>query len=339
MKREPIQRFLQLSRNYPVFDVRSPAEYEKGHIPGAFSLPIVDDAQRAEVGTLYVQASPRDAYLRGLELIGPRLHEFARTALEHSVEGKVLLYCWRGGMRSNSMAWLFELVGLKPVVLEGGYKSFREHIRQSFERKLDYIVLGGYTGAGKTALLHRLAQAGEQVLDLEGLARHKGSVFGAIGMGEQPHYESFEISLYEQLSGMDPGRPVYVEHENREIGRLLLPPALYSRISAAPLILIERSMDHRLGRLAQDYLSVDKAILKGYVSRIGKRLGGERTRQALLDIDEGNMTEAIRAVLHYYDKAYQRSLDRNNNIRAVIKSDVDEDLIQKILHLSKERTL
>lgn len=342
MKREKIEKFLKLSRYYPVFDVRSPAEYQKGHIPGAFNLPLVNNDERAEVGTLYVQQSKQAAYVRGLEIIGPKLHLFAKEAIAKSVEKKVLLYCWRGGQRSESLAWLFELLGLKAVVLEGGYRSFRTYVRSFFQTPFRFIVIGGYTGSGKTQILKLLEVRGEQVLDLEGLASHKGSAFGSIGMSSQPHYETFEIELFRKLSSFDPQRPIFVEDESKHVGRLLIPDALFDQIFASPLIIIERTMENRIERLRKDYTHVDKEVLIEAVDKIKKRLGPQRTKEVIQSIGDGDMNAAITEVLWYYDKAYGLTVDKRFKVQTNlsdpfrIQSDDDNSVVESILKYVEE---
>ncbi len=336
MKREKIEKFLKLAKNYNLFDVRSPGEFAKGHIPNALNLPLVEDDERVEVGTLYVQHSEQEAYLKGLEIIGPKLHRFARTAIEKSIDRKILLYCFRGGKRSESMAWLFELVGLKAIVLEGGYKSFRNYIRKFFKKIFHFIVIGGYTGSGKTRILQKLAEQGQQVLDLEGLVNHKGSVFGSIGMGEQPHYESFENALFQTLQSFDPDKVIFVEDESRHIGKLLIPVDLFSQLTGAPIIIIEKSLDNRINGLKKDYLSVENAILIEYVTKIQKRLGSQRTKDVIFAIQEGYMEYAIKEVLFYYDKAYQRTVDQRDQKKLFIKSDDESVIIEQILKITEE---
>ncbi|MFA7251654.1 MAG: tRNA 2-selenouridine(34) synthase MnmH, partial [Bacteroidales bacterium] len=230
---EPIsvEEFLKRSLTTPVADVRTPAEYEKGHIPGAFLFPLFNNEERAEVGTLYVQEGRSAAVLKGLQLVGPRLEQMARRGLEIAggrpgtaggsaagpdgpaaaggpatyPGGSLLLYCWRGGMRSASVAWLMEKVGIRCYTLENGYKAYRNHLLGFFEHLPHPInVLGGLTGSGKTERLLQMAATGEQVIDLEGLANHKGSSFGNLGNPPQPSTEHFQNLLFRAFSQMDP---------------------------------------------------------------------------------------------------------------------------------------
>ena len=180
--------FIKRAESTPLLDVRSPGEYAHAHIPGALSLPLFSDDERAKVGTLYKNQGKVASVQKGLEFVGPKLKGFTKFALKLGSE-ELLMHCWRGGMRSSSMAWLMESVGLRVLLLDGGYKAYRKMVLESFESPMKIILLGGYTGSGKTELLLQLNEAGEQIVDLEGLANHKGSAFGALGQPDQPSTE------------------------------------------------------------------------------------------------------------------------------------------------------
>jgi tRNA 2-selenouridine synthase len=183
--------FLEKARENPVVDVRSQKEYKQGHIPGALNLPLFNDDERAIIGTLYKNSGKETSVLKGLELVGPKLTGFIKQ-LRSLVSGKeILVHCWRGGMRSESMAWLFEVAGYHVSLLDGGYKAYRKFIREAVEGPFNFIILGGNTGSGKTEILKALSDAAEQVLDLEAIARHKGSVYGGLGFTDQPTEEKF----------------------------------------------------------------------------------------------------------------------------------------------------
>lgn len=331
-----VEVFLEMSKSHPVLDVRSPGEFSRGHIPGAVSLPLLDDSQRAEVGTIYAQASPREAFLRGLDHIGPRLPGLVRQALKLCQEGKALVHCWRGGQRSHSVAWILEQAGLQAVVLKGGYRAFRQYIREYLARPRHFLRIAGLTGCGKTEILHKLGEAGHVILDLEGLASHKGSAFGAIGMPPQPHYESFEIELYRVLSGIESSRTVLVEDEGRSIGRLMLPLELFRLIKASPAVMIRRSRENRVRRLVEEYTCAPRQELLSGVQRITDRLGGLRTREVSEHIQAGRMAEAVSAILDYYDKAYINSGTRADSCPVVIDSDQDADILESIQDYLKE---
>jgi tRNA 2-selenouridine synthase len=184
-----------------LIDVRSPAEFARAHIPNAHSLPLFNDEERAKVGTMYKQMSPEAALLKGLEIVGPKMSGFVKKAIKWSPDRKVIVHCWRGGKRSGSVAWLLKFAGFDVLTIEGGYKNYRQTVLQSFDNQLlkNMIILGGKTGSGKTYILKELEKRGEQIIDLEGLANHKGSAFGWIGENQQPTTEHFENLLHDAL--------------------------------------------------------------------------------------------------------------------------------------------
>lgn len=303
-----IHEFLDLMAIHAVVDVRSPREYGRGHIPGAHNLPLFDDAGRAAVGTLYNNAGREAAINLGLELTGPRMKGFADQAKEWAVTGHILVYCWRGGMRSGSMAWLFNTSGLTASVLKGGYKEFRRYALQSFERSQPAIILGGMTGSGKSDILKALRKIGEQVIDLEYLARHKGSVFGHLGQEEQPANQQFENELAMQWRRLDPSRPVWLEDESINIGRVSIPRALFEKMRAAPMVCVEMDQGARAERIFNEYACFDRAVLASQSDRLTRRLGSENQKNARAFILDGKMKEAILILLDYYDKLYRFSL-------------------------------
>lgn len=309
---EPIsvEEFLEKSRTIPVADVRTPAEYEKGHIPGAFLFPLFNDRERAEVGTLYVQKGRTAAVLKGLQLVGPRLEAMARRGLEIAGGGSLLLYCWRGGMRSQSVAWLMEKVGIRCYTLENGYKAYRNHLLGFFNNIPPTIhVLGGLTGSGKTERLLQMAAAGEQVIDLEGLANHKGSAFGNLGNPPQPSTEHFQNLLFRAFSQMDPSRPVWLEDESRNVGRCSLPDGLWEKMQQARLFLLETSREERVERLMREYGNFDPDVLETAILKIQKRLGFDQSKKAIEACHNGNIRKALEICLAYYDKAYNYQLE------------------------------
>ncbi|MDD2329772.1 MAG: tRNA 2-selenouridine(34) synthase MnmH [Bacteroidales bacterium] len=309
---EPIsvEEFLEKSRTIPVADVRTPAEYEKGHIPGAFLFPLFNNGERAEVGTLYVQEGRTAAVLKGLQLVGPRLEAMARRGLEIAGGGSLLLYCWRGGMRSQSVAWLMEKVGIRCYTLENGYKAYRNHLLGFFNNIPPTIhVLGGLTGSGKTERLLQMAAAGEQVIDLEGLANHKGSAFGNLGNPPQPSTEHFQNLLFRAFSQMDPSRPVWLEDESRNVGRCSLPDGLWEKMQQARFFLLETSREERVERLMREYGNFDPDVLETAILKIQKRLGFDQSKKAIEACHNGNIRKALEICLAYYDKAYNYQLE------------------------------
>lgn len=306
-----IAAFLKRAKGETVVDVRTPAEFAKGHIPGAVNLPLFSDAERAEIGTLYVQEGRRDAILRGLALTGPRMEAMAERLLALASESRdgLLLHCWRGGMRSSSVAWLAELLGIPVATLKGGYKAFRRFVFDSFSLPRLVRVIGGYTGVGKTAVLAELAKRGESVIDLEALAAHKGSAFGDLGESSQPTQEQFENDLALAWSESDPDRPLWLEDESRSTGQCILPASVWQCKQAGVFEVIRLADAERIHRLCEMYAHFPIPDLMERVERIRRRLGGARTESALAALRVGNTVEACREVLYYYDRAYQKSID------------------------------
>jgi len=304
MQRLPAIEFLKKAHHLPVIDVRSPKEFAHGHIPGAYSLPLFDDLERAEVGILYHKSGREEAVKKGLEIVGPKMRAYVDEALKLATKGELLVYCWRGGMRSESMAWLFETSGIRASVLEKGYKGFRAHLRELFENDQPVMIIGGRTGSGKTSLLQAIAHAGGQTIDLEGLANHKGSVFGNLGLPEQPTTEHFQNLLGIAWSKLDQQNPVYLEDESFTIGQICLPMNLYKKMQHATVLFVDMPLESRLLRLHREYAHFSTQELIALIEKITKRLGGQNARQAIQAIEEGRLNEAIRIALVYYDKAY-----------------------------------
>lgn len=304
-----IGRFLEKGQNCPILDVRSPAEYDRGHIPGALSLPLFSNEERSIVGTLYLQKGSKDAMMKGLELVGPKMKEFVRQASDFTPEGELALYCWRGGMRSNSMAWLFNTSGMKSHTLEGGYKSWRRHIHDFFGQPFpNLLVIGGMTGTGKTEILEEIEKRGGQVIHLERLAQHKGSVFGHLGMPLQPSTEQFENELYASLSALKASEPVFVEDESLAIGQVFIPKSFFAQMSSARFINVIVPFEERVKRLVESYACGETELLIAAINRIDRRLGSENANQAKKFIMERHMEKAVEIVLEYYDKVYARSM-------------------------------
>ena len=293
-------------------DVRSPAEYAQGHIPGAVNLPLFSDAERAEVGTLYKQQGSRAAVLHGLAAVGPRLHTMAAglQELADASPGPLHLYCWRGGMRSASVAWLAETLGLRSTRLDGGYKRFRRWVLERFEASLPLLLLGGRTGSGKTDLLQALHQAGASVIDLEGLAHHRGSSFGGLGQQPQPSSEQFENLLAIALERLDQRQPIWLEAESAQVGRCRIPAGLWRQMQQAPVVELQRHESERIARLVAVYGAQERDALHQATERISRRLGPQRTSLALAAIAAGDMAAACVQMLDYYDRCYDHELQQ-----------------------------
>jgi tRNA 2-selenouridine synthase len=301
-----IDESLQLK--VPFADVRSPAEYAHGHIPGAASLPLFTDEERARVGTTYKQQGREAAILLGFELTGPKWAGFIRQAMEITPGKKIAVHCWRGGMRSAAMAWALDLYGFDVYTLKGGYKAWRRWVLDRMEQPYCLRILGGMTGSGKTKVLEKLKAAGEQVVDLEDLAQHQGSSYGTLNRLVQPTQEQFENNLALQLSLLDRDHPIWLEDESQNIGRCLLPKPFWMQMRSAFLFDLQVPLEQRVKSLTQEYGLLDKDFLIECTERIHKRLGPEQTKNAIAAITAGQMEEFIRLVLVYYDKTYRKGL-------------------------------
>ncbi len=297
-----------------LLDARSPAEHAQGEIPGSFNLPLLNDEERAKVGKMYKKKGQQEAVLLGYELVGPRFAQIVREALDAVGEGCAKIYCWRGGLRSNTLASILSTAGIPSVVLRGGYKSFRRACLNLLEEKKKIHVLGGLTGCGKTDLLRKKGAEGEQVLDLESLANHRGSSYGGIGMPPQPTTEQFENLIAMKWASFDDERPVWIEDESFLVGNCRVPKKLYDAMQKAPFFLVEKSLEERIAIIERDYGNGPKEELIAATRRIGKRLGSERMLAAIAHIEAGNIRDWILLVLEYYDKAYQRAMQKKSVI-------------------------
>lgn len=303
-----------LNASGPILDVRSPGEYEQGHIPSAVSFPLFDNDERAKVGTCYQQRGRDEAIELGLELVGPKLVQFVREANALTGARHVRVHCWRGGMRSGSMAWLLETAGFSVVTLAGGYKAFRRWVRDTLAIPKPIISLGGMTGTGKTAVLQALARQGQQILDLEALANHRGSSYGNLGLPPQPSTEHFENLIALEWVRLVAHRPVWIEAESRRVGTCRVPDELFQPMMQAPVMQIERSRAERIANLLEDYGDADRQGLIEATERIRKRLGGLRTQEAIEQIRAGELAIAANIILDYYDKTYSYDLHKKRQV-------------------------
>ncbi len=307
-----LPEFLDLSKSHPVFDVRSESEFAHAHIPGALSLPIFTDRERAEIGTLYKQVSRESAIELGLQYFGPKMNSYISEVQSHVTKNSIMLiHCWRGGMRSEAMAWLMNFYGFKAYTLEGGYKAFRNHVLTTFEKPLPAIIIGGYTGSGKTEILHALQSMNETILDLEAIAHHRGSSFGSIGCPEQTSQEMFENRLALSYPD-DPIDHLWIEDESRKIGRNILPQQVHAIIRTQPVIFLDIPRESRLHWLVEQYTQHDADLIAQAVKRIGKRLGGLETSKALSALENGDLHSCFEIALKYYDDTYAFGLSKRD---------------------------
>lgn len=307
-----VKDLIALQGSVPLADVRTPAEFAHGHMPGAFNLPIFSNEERVEVGTTYKQQGKEAAILLGFDLTGSKWSGFVRQALEIAPGKKIALHCWRGGMRSGAMAWALDLYGFEVYLVKGGYKSYRRWVLEQFEEKYPLLVLGGKTGSGKTKILHQMQVLGEQMIDLEEIAQHQGSSYGTMNKLVQPTQEQFENNLADQLAKLDKQRKIWIEDESLTIGKRFIPKPLWNQMEAAKLIDIKVPDEQRVQTLVQEYGVLDKDFLVECTERIHKRLGPEQTKKAVAAIREGRMSEFIQLALVYYDKTYRTGLSRRH---------------------------
>lgn len=361
IQRQDIAPFMELTQLHPVLDVRSPAEFEKGHIPGAISFPLFSDEERKIVGTAYKQQSREVAIKLGLQFFGPKMvsmvEEADRLVREHAGKNKskseavghrpvVLVHCWRGGMRSAGIAWLLDLYGFEVHTLIGGYKAYRNRVLQLFSHSFPFHMIGGCTGSGKTLLIQYLINKNECAIDLEGLASHRGSAFGNLGMPPQPTQEMFENLLAAKLAALlrlpNPPAMIWLEDESQRIGNVNIPMALFQQMRNSPLYFLDIPFEERLQQILKDYGSHSKELIIATILRIRKRLGGLETKTAVQAMLEDDTQNCFRILLKYYDKYYLGSLENfRPNAAAYIKKipveQVNAELTYEALKNSVEK--
>lgn len=306
-----IEDFLALRTSFPVLDTRSPGEFDSGHMANAINVPLFDNEERARVGTAYKQQSKQEAIKLGLEIVGPKMVGFIETA-EKLDSKHLLIHCWRGGMRSKSVAWLMETYGFQVTTLAGGYKAYRTAVLDYFNQPLSLLVLTGATGSRKTAVIHALREMGEQIIDLEGLANHNGSSFGNQLSNGQPTTEQFQNDLFESFRILDPAKRIWIEDESFTIGRVKLIEQLYSQKQQAPHILIHLPMEARVKALVEDYGKIPSEKLILATNQIAERLGKNNAAEAIECIQKGNLSDAVHIILEYYDKAYTKGIRKKS---------------------------
>jgi tRNA 2-selenouridine synthase len=337
-----ISKFLSMT-GIPVIDVRSPAEFEHARIPGAYSLPLFLNEERAIVGTAYKQESREHAIKLGLEFFGVKMRrmvEEVEALLKEKNSRHIVVHCWRGGMRSAGVAWLLDLYGFKVYTIIGGYKAYRRWALEYLKKDFDINILGGYTGSGKTEVLHHIKSLGYSVVDLEGLAHHKGSAFGAIGQPGQPSQEMFENLLaFSMFHEEKKGDPIWLEDESQRMGLLNLPQEFWTMMRNKTNHFIDVPFENRLNFIVTHYGKLPKGELAAAITRIQKRLGGLETKTALNFLTEGDLKECFRILLHYYDKLYSKGLQNRPATTPVITieaNDPGEESTARLIMKSKQ---
>jgi tRNA 2-selenouridine synthase len=317
-----ITDFLQRRKHHAVVDVRSEGEFAAGHIRGAVNVPLLNNVERVVVGTTYKQQGQEHAIREGFRLVGPRLVEMVEQTAQIADGKEILVHCWRGGMRSNNFCQFVGMAGIHTQPLEGGYKSYRHLALESFRHPLQMILLTGCTGSGKSEVLRALAFAGEQVLDLERLARHKGSAFGGLLMPPQPTTEQFQNDLFEEILKLDLSRRVWVEDESIAIGKIFLPTDFWMTMTQSPLVQMAVSKEVRIGRLVNEYGPANREEFLEITGKITKKLGGQNYNAAKERLQQNDMAAVMDILLTYYDKAYLNSIGkRREKVRATLEWD------------------
>ena len=327
VKRININDFLELAKTHLVIDVRSPSEYAYAHIPHAHSMPLFTDEERKVVGTAYKQLSRENAIKFGLDYFGPKMRKMVEEVEkilkvsdnEPYTSKTILVHCWRGGMRSGAVSWLLDLYGFQVFTLEGGYKGYRNWILQQFEKPHNFKIIGGFTGSGKTPLLYGLQKKKQTIIDLEGLANHKGSALGGIGQNPQPSQEMFENLLGMELSKYDETTPIFLEDESQRIGNMQIPMVMWHNMRRSLVYFIDIPFEERLNYLTKEYGNLPKQELVTAIMRIQKRLGGLETKNAINHLLENDFKESFRILLKYYDKWYEKGLYNRENVEEIIK--------------------
>lgn len=329
------------SHRLPTIDVRSPGEFRQGHIPGANNVPLLDDAERAEIGTIYQHVGSQAAISRGRELVGGKADQLVDTVKAIGSGPDLVVHCWRGGMRSEAFAGLLRQHGFKPKLLQGGYKAYRQAAHRCFAQTRRVVILSGQSGAGKTRLLQALRAEGQQVIDLEHLACHRGSAFGGINQPPQPTVEQFENNLFVQWCDLDPSKPVWIECESQSIGKVFIPQSVWDQMSIAPAIFIEVQREQRVQFLVEEYGELPADELALAMGKISKRLGGARLRAALEALHRNDVHTFAEIALQYYDKAYANSLQKSPRelvVNLTLTSPDQSDAVGKLCQLGNDMT-
>jgi len=297
--------FLNQSKGELIIDVRAPIEFSKGHLIGATNIPLFENSERAEIGTLYKQQGKETAVTRGLEIVSPKMVPFINQVKALCKNKKIFVYCFRGGMRSNSFAWLMNTSGFQSHILEGGYKAYRNHVLNYFTIEKKIILLGGKTGSGKTAVLKELEKLTYPIIDIEKIAHHKGSAFGAINEEKQHPQQLFENNLFNTFNTFPSSKSYIVEDESQTIGYNKIPYPLWLQMKKGTIIKLNIPFELRVQKLVEDYTTTDTEALKSCVTKISQQLGTLNTKLCMQYLDEKNLAEVARLSLLYYDKAYE----------------------------------
>jgi len=327
-----------------IIDVRSPSEFLEDHIPGAINLPVLNDKERAMIGTIYKQENPFQAKKLGAALISANISRAIKSNLIHrDKDYQPLIYCWRGGQRSMSMATILSRIGWKTTVIEGGYKTYRASVRKTIEEQcsqLDLMVISGLTGTGKTEIIKQLQSAGEQVIDLEGLANHRGSLLGEEPDRPQPSQKYFESLLAQNISGFSSKKVTWVESESNKIGNIHCPEALWLKMKTAKMIEVTVDINVRVKFLLAQYphMTASPELLKEKINLLHHLYGKKQIREWCAMIDESDWEDFVQSLLEkHYDPSYRRAINNKQRtevaqyeLTALNESSIAE-LVQKLV--------
>ena len=336
---QSIKDYLESIRNIPTIDVRSPLEYEHGHIPIALNLGLLNNEERKIIGTTYKKSGNQAAVIQGYQLVGPKFSLYIEEALRIAPDKNINVYCWRGGLRSNIMAFVLHTAGFKVNLLKGGYKAFRNWTSDSLSEYRKIKVIGGKTGSGKTLIIEQLRKIGEQVINLESVANHRGSAFGSLGQIAQVSNEQFENLLAMEWKDINSNKTLWLENESRTIGSNVIPLAIFNHMQKAITFDIQLPLDERINYIVKEYGCFNQTELANNTMKLKKRLGNLRLQQALDFLSENRISEWASIMLEYYDKTYIYG-NSKRELGTVIPMVFDklnaEEMTMKILELENK---
>jgi tRNA 2-selenouridine synthase len=339
---QPLE-FLDRSAKGLLLDVRSEKEFDHAHIPGAVNMPLLNNYNRHLVGIEYKRKGREAAVQLGFKLVGPMFHEFIVRVNEIKTNNnnEIFIYCWRGGMRSNIMAWILSMAGNRVTLLKGGYKSFRNLILETLNQKHKIRIVGGHTGCGKTEILQELKKMNSKIVDLEALANHRGSAFGNLGLPSQPSNEYFENLLGLQWMTFNENDIVWMESESRSIGTVKVPDSVFDQMQAAPMFEVLSPVERRKKRILDEYGVFTMEELAECTKKIKKRLGNLRLTEALNALEEGRMSDWLDVLIEYYDKTYAHSLSVRKPTEKVeinvSEDETTESIAKRLLEINKDK--
>ena len=299
-----IEAFIKLAETLPVIDVRSPGEFAHASMPNVFNIPLLNNEERAIVGTSYKHEGNQAAVIKGYELVGHKFSDYIKQAFQLAPEKKINVYCWRGGLRSNIMAFLLHSAGFEVNLLQGGYKKYRNWVLEMLEKPQQINIVGGKTGSGKTYILHEIKKLGEQTIDLENLANHKGSAFGSLGQAAQPSVEMFENKLAMQWQKLNPDKVVWLENESRLIGKVRIPSKIFDAMRQATTYDILVPLEERIAHIINEYGTFETKILAECTRKLERKLGNLRMQQAVDFLMNKELNAWVFMLLEYYDTTY-----------------------------------